>query len=43
MTIRPVATRDIIASALRGLSTLWRDGFRYIRADVMLSDFISQA
>nr|WP_289368160.1 translesion error-prone DNA polymerase V subunit UmuC [Pantoea stewartii] len=25
-------TRDIIASALRGLSTIWRDGFRYARA-----------
>ncbi|WP_273759422.1 translesion error-prone DNA polymerase V subunit UmuC [Pantoea ananatis] len=32
-------TRDIIASALRGLATIWRDGFRYARAGVMLSDF----
>ncbi len=32
-------TRDIIESALRGLSTIWRDGFRYAKAGVMLGDF----
>ncbi|MBK0126196.1 translesion error-prone DNA polymerase V subunit UmuC [Pantoea sp. S61] len=32
-------TRDIIDSALRGLSTIWRDGYRYAKAGVMLSDF----
>lgn len=32
-------TRDIIESALCGLSTIWRDGFRYAKAGVMLGDF----
>lgn len=32
-------TRDIIESALRGLGTIWRDGFRYAKAGVMLGDF----
>lgn len=32
-------TRDIIDSALRGLSTIWRDGYRYAKAGVMLGDF----
>ncbi len=32
-------TRDIIESALRGLSTIWRDGYRYAKAGVMLGDF----
>ncbi len=32
-------TRDIIESALRGLSNIWRDGYRYAKAGVMLSDF----
>ncbi|MFW0699841.1 translesion error-prone DNA polymerase V subunit UmuC [Pantoea sp. R13S299] len=32
-------TRDIIESALRGLGTLWREGFRYAKAGVMLGDF----
>ncbi len=34
-------TRDIIDSALRGLSTIWRDGYRYAKAGVMLGDFLS--
>lgn len=32
-------TRDIIESALRGLSTIWREGYRYAKAGVMLGDF----
>lgn len=32
-------TRDIIESALRGLGTVWREGFRYAKAGVMLGDF----
>ncbi|MDH2069467.1 translesion error-prone DNA polymerase V subunit UmuC [Pantoea sp. GD03673] len=32
-------TRDIIESALRGLSTIWRNGYRYAKAGVMLGDF----
>jgi len=32
-------TRDIIESALRGLSTIWREGYRYAKADVMLGNF----
>ncbi|WP_341866989.1 translesion error-prone DNA polymerase V subunit UmuC [[Curtobacterium] plantarum] len=32
-------TRDIIESALRGLSTIWREGYRYAKAGVMLADF----
>jgi len=32
-------TRDVIQSALRGLSTIWRDGYRYAKAGVMLGDF----
>lgn len=32
-------TRDIVAFALQGLNAIWRDGFRYAKAGVMLSDF----
>ncbi|EIB96626.1 translesion error-prone DNA polymerase V subunit UmuC [Pantoea sp. Sc1] len=32
-------TRDIIESALHGLGTIWREGFRYAKAGVMLGDF----
>jgi len=32
-------TRDIIESALRGLGTIWREGFRYAKAGAMLGDF----
>ncbi|WP_138919666.1 translesion error-prone DNA polymerase V subunit UmuC [Pantoea agglomerans] len=32
-------TRDIIESALRGLSTIWREGYRYAKAGVMLGNF----
>ncbi len=32
-------TRDIIESVIRGLSTIWREGYRYAKAGVMLGDF----
>ncbi|WBM73021.1 translesion error-prone DNA polymerase V subunit UmuC (plasmid) [Buttiauxella sp. WJP83] len=32
-------TRDIIAAAVRGLDSIWRDGFRYQKAGIMLNDF----
>ena len=32
-------TRDIIAVALNGLGSVWRDGYRYAKAGVMLGDF----
>jgi len=32
-------TRDITGMALRGLASIWRDGYRYAKAGVMLSDF----
>ena len=32
-------TRDIIESAMRGLNTIWREGYRYSKAGVMLGDF----
>lgn len=35
-------TRDIIRAATRSLDTVWREGFRYMKAGVMLSDFFSQ-
>ncbi len=31
-------TRDIIAAAQLGLSRIWREGVRYAKAGVMLSD-----
>lgn len=35
-------TRDIIRVASDGLQRIWRDGLRYMKAGVMLSDFFSQ-
>ncbi len=32
-------TRDIINAAMSGLNTIWRDGYRYYKAGIMLSDF----
>ncbi|WP_307745138.1 hypothetical protein [Pantoea anthophila] len=32
-------TADIIDPALRGLGSIWREGFRYAKAGVMLGDF----
>lgn len=32
-------TRDIVAAAVRCLDAVWRDGFRYMKAGIMLNDF----
>lgn len=32
-------TRHMIGAALRGLDRIWRDGYRYMKAGVMLGDF----
>lgn len=32
-------TRDIINAAMRGLDSIWRNGYRYYKAGIMLSDF----
>ncbi|EQZ08984.1 protein impB [Escherichia coli UMEA 3391-1] len=32
-------SRDIIAAACRALNHVWREGYRYIKAGVMLADF----
>jgi len=32
-------TRDIAAFAIRGLDAIWRDGYRYAKAGIMLGDF----
>lgn len=32
-------TRDIAGLAIRGLESIWRDGFRYAKAGIMLGDF----
>jgi DNA polymerase V len=34
-------TRDIVAAAMRCLDQVWRDGFRYQKAGIMLNDFTS--
>ena len=42
----PVATADsgkLITAALRALAAIWRDGFRYKKAGVMLLDLTSAA
>ncbi|EEY7595440.1 hypothetical protein EYI06_24290, partial [Escherichia coli] len=31
--------RDIIAAACRALNHVWREGYRYMKAGVMLADF----
>lgn len=35
-------TREIIRVAMQALDHIWRDGFRYMKAGVMLGDFYSQ-
>ncbi|EOE6861189.1 translesion error-prone DNA polymerase V subunit UmuC [Cronobacter dublinensis] len=35
-------TRDIIRLAVNALDAIWREGYRYIKAGVMLGDFFSQ-
>ncbi|HIE3983673.1 TPA: translesion error-prone DNA polymerase V subunit UmuC [Serratia marcescens] len=32
-------TRDIVAAAVKALDEIWRDGFRYQKAGIMLNDF----
>ncbi|EGZ9041139.1 DUF4113 domain-containing protein, partial [Escherichia coli] len=32
-------SRDIIAAACRALNHVWREGYRYMKAGVMLADF----
>lgn len=34
-------TRDIIRVAISALDRIWKDGFRYMKAGIMLSDFFS--
>ncbi|ENO7970203.1 translesion error-prone DNA polymerase V subunit UmuC [Salmonella enterica subsp. enterica serovar Anatum] len=36
-------TRDIIAAAVRALDQIWRNGFRYQKAGIMLNDFTEKA
>lgn len=35
-------TRDIVAAAMRALDHIWRDGYRYQKAGIMLNDFCSR-
>lgn len=35
-------TRDIIRVATAGLERIWQEGFRYMKAGIMLSDFFNQ-
>ncbi|WP_419236768.1 translesion error-prone DNA polymerase V subunit UmuC (plasmid) [Serratia fonticola] len=35
-------TRDIVASAMKALDQIWRDGYRYQKAGVVLNDFCSR-
>lgn len=32
-------TRDIVVAAVKALDAIWRDGFRYQKAGIMLNDF----
>lgn len=34
-------TRDIINAAMRGLASIWQDGFKYYKAGIILSDFVN--
>lgn len=33
-------TRDIVAAAMRALEHIWRDGYRYQKAGIVLNDFV---
>lgn len=35
-------TRDIVAAAMRGLDTIWKEGYRYQKAGIILNDFCSR-
>lgn len=32
-------TRDVVAAAVKALEAIWRDGYRYQKAGIMLNDF----
>ena len=32
-------TRDIVAAAMRALDSIWRDGYRFQKAGIVLNDF----
>lgn len=42
LTVPSNDTRDIIRVATHALQAIWKEGFRYMKAGVMLSDFFSQ-
>ncbi|EMG9279200.1 TPA: translesion error-prone DNA polymerase V subunit UmuC [Enterobacter cloacae] len=42
LTIPTNDTRDIIRVAIESLNRIWKEGHRYMKAGVMLSDFFSQ-
>jgi len=42
LSIPSCDTRDIIRVATTVLDRIWRDGFRYMKAGIMLSDFFNQ-
>lgn len=35
-------TRDIVAAAMKALDQIWRDGYRYQKAGIVLNDFCSR-
>lgn len=35
-------TRDIVAAAMKALDSIWRDGYRYQKAGIVLNDFCSR-
>nr|WP_200826898.1 translesion error-prone DNA polymerase V subunit UmuC [Marinobacterium lutimaris] len=39
LSIPTADTRDLVVAAMRLLQAAWRDGYRYMKAGVMLSDF----
>lgn len=39
LIIPTMDTREIVAGSVRALERIWRDGFRYVKAGVMLNDF----
>jgi DNA polymerase V len=36
-------TRDIVAAAMRALNQIWRDGYQYQKASIVLNDFFSKS
>ena len=35
-------TRDIVAAAMRGLDTIWKEGYRYQKTGIILNEFCSR-